>query len=369
MLDVLAKPLSVGTAAVKGTTKPKSEQRPKLSARLIVALDAARASAACYVVLHHLAESRGWAHGLGLVLRFGQEAVIVFFLLSGFVIFANERVRATHARGYYLRRLRRIYPALIAAMLVSTVVALDNRTFVADFQWPELLGTLASIQDISFLKPGVIVDPYLHNSPLWSLSYEVVFYLAFPMVLRMWLQRPAWTNHAIGVVCCAAYAGYVAAPNHWCLVVAYFLVWWCGAMAAEGYLKGARNVGSVGAPLFWLLLLTVIAAAAVLITGYSGLGFYPFLMLRHFAAALIILIVLFSPLGARIASLLVRVSMPAAAVASVSYGLYVLHYPLLVDWHRAQTVWGLMGAMILLAAAAYLVDRQLNRWLPRAPLD
>jgi len=40
-----------------------------------------------------------------------------------------------------------------------------------------------------------------------------------------------------------------------------------------------------------------------------------------------------------------------------------------VDWHRAQTVWGLLGAMILLAAAAYLVDRQLNRWLPRAPLD
>ena len=98
-----------------------------MSARLCVGLDAARAINTCYVVLHHVANARGWSHGLGLVLRFGQDAVVVFFLLSGFVIFANERTRATHPRGDYLRRLRRIYPGLIAAILVSTLVVRFNQ--------------------------------------------------------------------------------------------------------------------------------------------------------------------------------------------------------------------------------------------------
>lgn len=343
--------------------------QPKLSARLTASLHAARATAACYVVLHHVANARGWSHGVGLMLRFGQEAVVVFFLLSGFVIFANERARAVHPRGYYLRRLRRIYPTLIIAMLVGTLVAIDNQTFGTDCQWQELLGTLASIQDISSLKPGVIVDPYLHNSPLWSLSYEVPFYLVFPLVMNLWLRSPSWTNHSIGITCCVAYVSYVVVPNHWSLVVSYFLIWWCGAMAAEGYLAGARDIRSIRALIYWLLLLCVIAATVVWAIGYRGFGLYPVLILRHFAIAALTLVLLFNRLGAGIASLLVRILKPTAAVASVSYELYVLHYPLLVSWNRAKTGWGLMVAVVLLAAAAYLVHRQLNRCLPRAAAD
>ena len=53
--------------------------RPKLSARLSASLDVARGIAACYVVLHHIAHARGWSNGVGVVLRFGQEAVLIFF--------------------------------------------------------------------------------------------------------------------------------------------------------------------------------------------------------------------------------------------------------------------------------------------------
>ncbi len=56
----------------------QSGDEPKLSARLSASLDVARAIAACYVVLHHVANARGWSNGLGLVLRFGQEAVLIF---------------------------------------------------------------------------------------------------------------------------------------------------------------------------------------------------------------------------------------------------------------------------------------------------
>lgn len=140
-------------------------------------------------------------------------------------------------------------------------------------------------------------------------------------------------------------------------------------MAADAYVRGARDARSIGVPLFWLLCLTMLAAAAIFFNGYRGLGLYPFLMLRHFAFALIMLLVLFGPIGTKIASPLARFAKPAGALASVSYGIYVLHVPLLVDWNRARGGFGLMGAIVLLTTAAYLVDRQLNRYLPRAPTN
>jgi peptidoglycan/LPS O-acetylase OafA/YrhL len=341
--------------------------KPELSPRLVASLDAARASAACYVVLHHLANAHHWAMGLGLVFRFGQEAVLVFFLLSGFVIFANERERAVRPGGYYLRRIRRIYPALIMAIVASTLVAFDNGTLASAFKWRELIGTLASVQDVSLLKPGVIVDPYLDNNPLWSLSYEMAFYLVFPLALILWRQWPLSTNHAIGLICCAAYVSYVALPNHWSLVGSYFLVWWAGAMAADAYFKGGRDFRAMGSPFYWLLTLCVIALGSVFAIGFRGLGLYPFLMLRHFAVAMLLLALLFGPFGALLASASARLAKPAAFLASISYGLYVLHYPLLVSWWRASNDVGLALALALLIMAALLADRQLNRWLPRAP--
>ena len=342
-------------------------RKPGLSARVCTSLDAVRASAAFYVLLHHVGNARGWSHGAGLWLRFGQEAVLVFFLLSGFLIFANERTRATRPKGYYLRRIRRIYPGVVAAMLVSTLVAVDNQTFSATFNWAELVGTGLSLQDLSALKPGVIVNPYLMNSPLWSLSYEVAFYIVFPFVLRAWLRRPRLTNHFVGSLCCLSYVLYLIAPNHWCLVLAYFLVWWCGAMAAAAYFDGGVVVGSIGSPIGWLIALNTIAALATVIVGYRGLGLFPFLMFRHFSFAIVVLAVSFGPIGAWLADQLEPVSSAASEFASVSYGIYVLHFPILVDWHRSHTGWGLAAAAVLLAGTAFVCDRQSSRWLPRAP--
>ena len=51
-------------------------------------LEALRGAAALYVVFHHTIpyDSRLFNLPVGHLMRFGQEAVILFFLLSGFVI-------------------------------------------------------------------------------------------------------------------------------------------------------------------------------------------------------------------------------------------------------------------------------------------
>ena len=244
----------------------------------VIALDLIRCLAAFYVVLHHLAGRFELPFPIGLMLRFGQEAVIIFFLLSGVVIFASEKERALNPKGYYLRRLRRIYPTLLFAMALSTLIALDNGTLATQFSSLSLFGTLLGLQDVADLKPGVIVAPYLSNVPLWSLSYELFFYLIFPIVLRFWYVSKVVTNHAVGAVCCIAYVVYLLAPNHLSLLISYFLLWWSGAMAAHAFLHKELSLRSIWVPLFWLTVLTCTSAIPLLISGYVSPGVYPALM-------------------------------------------------------------------------------------------
>ncbi len=355
---------SIGSAAFAANS---AEGRP-ISQRLVAALDAGRALAAFYVVAHHIINAWMEPAPAMLFMRFGQEAVLVFFLLSGFVIFANERTRALSPRGYYLRRLRRIYPPLLLAMLVSTLVAWSQNE-LALFDARQFWATLFSLQDISRLKPGVIADPYMLNDPLWSLSYEVLFYLIFPPILMAWKRWPVMTEHAIGLGSCLLYLVYAGMPGHFQLVGAYFIVWWSGAMAARAWQDGGRNVLAMRRTYLWLLALCVVAAAVVSEVGYRGLGFYPFLQLRHFAVAALLLPLLYGPIGRACARLLERAGPAAKWFAGISYGLYVLHYPLVIQWNFSATVPGLIVGLILLFALSYAVDRVLPRYLPKAPSD
>lgn len=187
--------------------------RPALPRGLRVFLDAVRGLAALEVVAHHLVSVN--AYGGPVVLRdvfaFGQEAVMVFFLLSGFVVYANEFDRRGGVGAYLFRRLRRIYPPLVLALVLSIGVAAADRDLVAEFHPGQVLGTLVALQDNGALKPGVIVDPPFHNLALWSLSYEIAFYLVFPLLASALHRWPRLTPHLVG----AAAAPSIAPLTVW----------------------------------------------------------------------------------------------------------------------------------------------------------
>jgi len=334
----------------------------RLSPGVRAGLDVARASAAIYVVLHHTIQADGL---VGLAFSFGQEAVLVFFLLSGFVIFANERDRVAQPAGYYLRRLRRIYPPMVFAMLVSTVLWAIGLVTAS----PTVLsgvGTLFALQDISALKPGVITDPYLGNSPLWSLSYEIAFYALFPLVMIFWRRSERLTRAAVPAVCVLAYVTYLATPNHVSLMIAYFLLWWVGAMVAHLWLTGRLTLAAAAPELLGLFSLTLVTSAGVGLYTYNGLGVFPVLMVRHSAFALVTFAVLFTPARKWLSRASVRVAKPAAKIASISYGLYVVHYPVLVQT-KANQSWWLIAAVAATIALAWVADKFIPSLLPRAP--
>lgn len=336
----------------------------KLSPGVRAGLDVARAAAALYVVAHHAVQLPGV---IGVIFSFGQEAVLVFFLLSGFVIFANERDRSARPKGYYLRRLRRIYPPMLVAMAVSTGLWITGLIGPSP-TWQSALGTLFALQDIAFLKPGVITDPYLGNDPLWSLSYEIFFYLVFPLVMMAWRRSERLTRWMIPAVSVLAYATYLAAPNHLSLVVAYFLIWWTGAMAAHLYLGRGLQLRNAVPEFAGLLALCVVAGAGVAAYGFAGLGYFPFLILRHCVVVLILFTVLFTPVRSLLARLSSPVAGPAAAVASISYGLYVVHYPILIQTGATHS-WWVIPASVAVVFAAWVADKGTSKVLPLAPRD
>ena len=107
----------------------------------------------------------------------GREFVIVFFILSGFSIaFSLERL--PRVKDFYLRRLIRIYPPYLVALLWAFFV------FIAiGFLAPPVLhdggksvfdsfGT--TIKNIFYIDNGSLIGQF------WSLKFEVIFYLLVP---------------------------------------------------------------------------------------------------------------------------------------------------------------------------------------------
>ena len=111
-------------------------------------LNVLRTLTALYVVLHHLFRN---AEYVGTFFAFGQEAVMIFFVLSGRVIHISEYQKARKTWEFYRVRLWRIYPPLIAMLLLTTLMKffglIENK-----INFAELIGTLLSIQDIASLK-------------------------------------------------------------------------------------------------------------------------------------------------------------------------------------------------------------------------
>jgi peptidoglycan/LPS O-acetylase OafA/YrhL len=105
------------------------------------------------------------------VTRPNLEPVVVFFVLSGFLVGGKALERLIQGSfspsSFALDRFSRIYIPLVPALALTAVVALvTGRTI----NFGELAGNLLSLQCVFF-------NSFAGNVPLWSLSYEVWFYV------------------------------------------------------------------------------------------------------------------------------------------------------------------------------------------------
>ncbi len=146
-----------------------------------ILLDLTRLTAALLVFFHHAQQilKDSW---LSPVASFGHDAVIFFFILSGFVIGYVSAHKEKSITDYAVARLARIYSvALPSLLLVFFLYFLGNKFFPLAYPDPINLSWLkVFISSIFFLNSSTsqfIAVPT--NGPYWSICYEVWYYIIF----------------------------------------------------------------------------------------------------------------------------------------------------------------------------------------------
>ena len=183
-------------------------------------LDGLRGVAALVVVVHHAlqvdpvlarvqaAESAAGESGLVWALTHtplhllwaGEEAVLVFFVLSGFVLTLPATRRSVRWREYYPRRLVRLYLPVWGSLLLAVAVkaVLPSADGPGHSAW---VSERAAVRlDEVWHDAPLVAGTGLLNSPLWSLRWEVLFSLALPLyvlALRRRSGRRAWLDVAV----------------------------------------------------------------------------------------------------------------------------------------------------------------------------
>jgi peptidoglycan/LPS O-acetylase OafA/YrhL len=161
-------------------------------------LDGVRALAVLAVIAYHL--GFGWAPG-------GLLGVGVFFTLSGYLItdllLGQRRQGRGRLRDFWLRRARRLLPALFVMLAVVAIwVAVADRSRLAELRG-EVLTSLLYVnnwwqisQHVSYFARFAAPTPLSH---LWSLAVEEQFYLVWPLLLLVGLWLVPERRRPIGI--------------------------------------------------------------------------------------------------------------------------------------------------------------------------
>lgn len=145
-------------------------------------IDGLRAVSVTIVIIYHF--------GLG-VLPGGFVGVDVFFVISGFLITSIIARESDENRfsflTFYERRIRRIFPALIVMLVVTSLAASvillpeDFSQFGRVLAWTPLFGSNFVLMNRGdYFDPAAGTRPLLHT---WSLGVEEQFYIVFPWLL------------------------------------------------------------------------------------------------------------------------------------------------------------------------------------------
>ena len=148
----------------------------------------------------------------------GHQAVVVFFVLSGFLVggsgLGDFLLDKFSISRYAVNRISRLYPVLIAGLLLTITADTVGLTYFAGSElyfvrrsyhlnllhafnpevslgWTVLLGNLAMCQTILTTTFGT-------DGPLWSLANEFWYYVLFPLLMMsVWAPRPRFRIGAI----------------------------------------------------------------------------------------------------------------------------------------------------------------------------
>lgn len=172
------------------------------SGRFIPEIDGLRFIAIGTVILFHVVVNLAFKSPLHFtppvegnlivgVARHGFRGVELFFIISGFILaypFASHYRNgkpAVRLRDYFLRRVTRLEPPYIIAMVFFFFATIIVKHESAREVFPHLLASLAYLHNFIYQSENII------NNVAWSLEIEVQFYILVPLMTSVFLIRRA----------------------------------------------------------------------------------------------------------------------------------------------------------------------------------
>lgn len=300
-------------------------------------------------------------------MRFGIEAVLVFFLLSGFVIsLSTEKSATPNWSRYVAMRIRRIFPIFLLGLLLSYLASSLSLGGFQQPDWWNLGANLLMLQDVN--KPGIWADPFGGNGPLWSLSYEMWFYALYAIVMIQFPLKCHFLTAAL-VSYISILTGYFS-PNAISNFGSLFLIWWMGVEMAR-QLRETGGITLVGQLKPVLVMLPPTLWFAWL--SYSRwinpegnaiyLAAHPYLEFRMFAFACAVCLVTPILAGFKWVRSILECKL-LLFLGSISYALYIFHIPIMkMEIPSAHLFLSWSIKAVLIVVLAWLAETKFQKWI------
>jgi peptidoglycan/LPS O-acetylase OafA/YrhL len=311
---------------------------------------------------------------------FGHDAVIVFFVLSGYFISASvlrdgAKVRWSWTR-YAINRLTRLYLVLLPGLLLTVfwdrlglryfpdhhIYTGAPQPWINDFS-PVVkrlgVGTFAAN---AFFLQTVLAPPLGSNEALWSLSNEFWYYVLFPLTWFALVWRTSWVKSLGGLALGGLLLVFVGKQ-----IAIYFPIWLLGTAACVAPVIRVWN-----RPHSWLSTGIALATFCTVLVA-THLSIFKRALGDSQAAVdylngLVFAVVLYFIIHNQSSTADGAYAIWSRALAGFSYTLYIVHLPLLVflraalvpeaawqcDWRNCSLAVGIMlGSLVY----AYLISR------------
>ncbi|MEN9841281.1 MAG: hypothetical protein RL376_1081, partial [Verrucomicrobiota bacterium] len=179
---------------------------------------------------------------LGYIAHLGREWVVVFFVLSGVVNTLSDQARPVSATTFLSRRLRRIFPLYVVGCLAGWVM--DTWGSVHPTTLGDVLAALTFTSDATLYALPI---GSLTNAPIWSLTYEFWFYLAFAATIAAGRRGYAlWAVLGGAALIAMAFLPLASLARSISSLAAYSLCWLWGWALVRNHTRWSVTLGFVG---------------------------------------------------------------------------------------------------------------------------
>lgn len=341
-------------------------------------LTASRFFAALFVVFFHYPNK--YVIFPRWLTSFGNEAVVFFFILSGFILtYVHAQVKNGNLslklsnKQFIIARLSRIFPAYfiglgLAAPIFIYGFLVSNVLDIKDF----LLGiSLVPVFLQSWWPPAAL----LWNAPAWSLSVEMFFYISFPVLFNVMRGICKWKliiSASFLVICVGAlrYAYKdVADGLNWHNFISYFPImhmpqFLFGISLGLLFIRLRQNLSFNRFLFYFGLLCSIILMTSKIENEWLS---NPAIISFPFAA------LIYGAAGWPCELMRNTIGKYIQILGEASYSLYILHIPVLLWWQRADTFTSNLSpwtafyvyfflTVVLSISTFYLVEQPVRKW-------